>query len=677
MSKVLTLNVQCRGSKCICPDNNKPQSLKVETVTRINNVTSFTKYSHSIPNRTFTLNKRLKNGDIIETAIRSRETSIPSVQSVSVYYWNGNLGKPILIEVKDGSSGTKYYCHSSTTGRGRSNWSNVGNENSRLVQLLDEQNCARNHAVPLEISDPTKNHAPDIKSTCLNEFRKITGPISPKLTIPGGDYTVQEYKVHTPSALENGTKISRVVFGGNDTNISLPKRYPVYRVRIYSQQGTKDSNPPLMLQFIKDGTDSEWFYSRKKDGIDWGEVHDTYGFYSDSAGTEPQEALTTELDNVRCFRENLVTMNISESVSAGQSYCCKYHKGNSAKVTVSESFASVGSYASIPFHKHEISDANTKLAKIKFSPHSYTQDTTRKYIKFTGLTPYITGPVSVYVFYCGGNEPVLICVEYSGGQGNVTGWYQKDKSSDDDSKWIIVSNGLDKSPDNIQNCNEWTKLRDALQNASGCSQYKTCKEPTQPSSPVFGAGGPARPTGPKESPMIAISIESPPKGDLQGFYTASVPTISLEPPTISTGARGSISGSSTIVGEFPDVPITSGNSPEYPADFQGGGAHTEGTLPGVGSGLGSASTVPEESPTTQVQRNEHSLQSDPAPTTQSPSPAAGAPARSTGGLLEVPFVATIGYFFATSAGSGLTGFLGYKGYKLYQNFKGDPWVRQI
>ncbi|AFZ79404.1 hypothetical protein BEWA_022520 [Theileria equi strain WA] len=47
------------------------------------------------------------------------------------------------------------------------------------------------------------------------------------------------------------------------------------------------------------------------------------------------------------------------------------------------------------------------------------------------------------------------------------------------------------------------------------------------------------------------------------------------------------------------------------------------------------------------------------------------------GAAEAGIFATIGYFFAGTTGSGLTGFLGYKGYKLYQNFKGDPWVRQI
>ncbi|EKX73599.1 conserved hypothetical protein [Theileria equi strain WA] len=465
-------------------DGLRKKEIKFIADTSINNVTSFTRYTHWIPDgseRTFILYKELQDGSkIVESSVG---VSIPNVESVSVYYWNGNLGKPILLEVTIGGGGkpeTKHYCHSSTTGGGRGNWSNADNEDKELLYLLDENNCRRNRAVPFNINKPedtSQIYNDDQVPQCVKDTRKIT-EYGPKPAPPGGEYTVKECVVYNDPSdpFETGTKVSRVIFGKMNTDISLPNNYPVSRIRVFSQKNVDST--PLILQFVKKGGEEQrWFYSKTLDCLAWGIVNNyrSEGFYNDSAGYYPTDDLTTELDNVRCFRESLVTMNISESVSAGQSYCCIYHSDSrEGKVTVSERSVQVGSGTKeIPFHKHAITDESTNLVKIKFSSQ-WNQGTEIKRITLSKQNLPITGPVSVYAFYCQKN-PVLIYIE-GGRPLTVNKWFKKNGDT-----WIQVLNNVP-GPEQIDDCTSWTQLNNELTKL-GCQSYGECNEPTQ-SSPL-------------------------------------------------------------------------------------------------------------------------------------------------------------------------------------------------
>ncbi|EKX73894.1 hypothetical protein BEWA_039320 [Theileria equi strain WA] len=446
-------------------DKNKP----------VNGFTRYT-YKHN-GGSAFTLNTNLGGGH----NLRGRGGNI---LEVTVYYWNGNNNTPILLGIKKNSNDFKYYsCRFNKTNQ--SNWSYAGNENKDLLHLIDEKNCSFNGAVPFEITDPTNPSlffSGDIPY-CI-QTRKIESIKSaPQLTIP--EYTVKEYDVHSSGI---GTQISRVTYSGADTSgINLPNDYAVYRVRVYSHQTT---DIPLMLQFIpKNGGESKWFESTKKDGTKWAQAGD-YGFYNSDG--QPTEALSEKLDEVACSIGIGVTMDLTHGkYQSGHSYCCGKEHDTDKKVSVtSDKVAS-----KIPYVKHHIG-GESKLAGIK-----YNDGKTRKNITSdNGIKFPISGPVSVYVFYCTGKDPKLICINYESNQ--TVNWYKQRNS--DNVEWDNVPD-ISEDPENIKNCKDdrnFEHLVNALQGFTGC-EYSRCKEPLKPSSPVLSV------VGKEEVPAADLSDQVP------------------------------------------------------------------------------------------------------------------------------------------------------------------------
>ncbi|AFZ80044.1 hypothetical protein BEWA_028940 [Theileria equi strain WA] len=636
MSNVYTLELNLQKK---CGENNGPCNCTrdgdfvAKKDDSIPGAIGFIRYTHELRNaseQTFTLQTNLRNRQTI------KGDPVPNVKEVAVYFWKDHLGKPILIGIKKkGTSPPDYYSNSYISA-GKSYWSNAGNENKELAQLLDENNCKRNGAVPFDIQNPTKDHAPGCNSTCL-KTRNIGGP-SPRPAPPGGEYTIQEYIVNHNSNdyLDNGTKISRVTFGGQSTNgIDLPRSYAVSRVRMFSHADSQSNNIPLMLQFVqKGGTVSRWFYNKDKDGTDWKEVDDVYGFYSDSIGVYPTEDLTTKLDNVRCLRDSLVTMNLGKGVSG--SYCCIYHKkkGDQGKVTVSEEIVPAGS---IQYSKHSISSGDTKLAKIKFSSQ-WNQGTEIK-ITLSKQNLPIMGPVAIYAFYCERNGPVLIYVD----RGSAQGWYRKpnSNSSGKDEQWEKADELDGVTPETINNCTHWnkvvSKLRDSNSGLKDCPKEtaKRLQEQGQQSERETRTGG-------EESEGQGY------KADAGGKEArAQEQGTSPKKPDPNDKAKG----------PGDTAPGLSGSAVDEASGNADGDSHSEGT----------------QSPAAKESASEPQARSGAEAGTALPHGQGNSPGQNPSFWdkpeKSIPTVLT---------GVGVvSGLVGLEGFKYYKSHNGDPWVRQI
>ncbi|AFZ79216.1 hypothetical protein BEWA_020630 [Theileria equi strain WA] len=253
----------------------------------------------------FKLSKTLSNnGDQIG---KGGGPSIPNVQYVSVYFWDGEPSKPILLGIKQGGN-LKYYSRSS----GTTSWIQGNNDKfKKLVHMLDDKNCQRNNAIPFDIKEPTKDHA-DGNSNCL-KIRKITGPTSSQL--PGGDYAVREY------AISGDARMSRVTFDGIYTNIGATKDTVNKAVVYYWKNDPNISSRaiPLLVGFVKNGL-IDWY---ENDGIGsqnlyWKPIdgNEAKKFYEADI---PQPSLTEKLDEVSCRIHRTVKIDISKN--SGRSYC--------------------------------------------------------------------------------------------------------------------------------------------------------------------------------------------------------------------------------------------------------------------------------------------------------------------------------------------------------------------
>ncbi|EKX72484.1 hypothetical protein BEWA_049510 [Theileria equi strain WA] len=343
------------------------------------------------------------------------------------------------------------------------------------------------------------------------------------------------------------------------------------------------------------------------------------------------------LNDLVCSNFDAVTMDISHNASfavwnSKKPYCCRCNKHSliERKITVTKN--SVPASPQIEYYKHDISVGNSRLAGINYYPKGTNASTPskRRRIKSTELNFPMTSVQAVYVFCCDRN-PVLIYIE---GGNPAKGWYKKPSS--DNTEWTRVQ-GISKDPDNIKDCNneDFKKLVEELR-LFGCQNLKTCNKPTQSSH--TGPGAASLP-GPAEGAAGPKAVGAPGKDGPPGGNGLIGPNVEGDPDGLGRGSDGKSDSS---------------DSSDSKADTTQGGVASDG------DGTGSTQSSPQ-------------LYDPPGPT----APDSPKAAEFGTGAAEAPVIATIGYFFATSAGSGLTGFLGYKGYKLYQSFKGDPWVRQI
>ncbi|EKX72350.1 hypothetical protein BEWA_048170 [Theileria equi strain WA] len=456
----LQLNLQnkCGESKqCKC-GSARIVGITASKVTNDSNTVGFVVLVHE-SDKPFTLLQDLGNGEELEV-----NQEVKNVTKVSVYYWKGDdyFQNPLLLKVDIDCSNTRYYyryseCELKSKGKNPKFWQYIGPSTSNLTLqvMLDDRNCGRNHAVPLNIKDPEAGTLPsDVNSTCLKTKRKISLVDLQLLT--GDEYTIEEYKING----EN-TKISRATYGTDYIpGINLPHDYKVSKVRMFSYSR---SQVPLMLQFVKNGgtEESKWFYSASKDGNNWESVDEekSEAFYD--TGHQPQEALTTTLDDIRCLRDSEITLNLTKDAYTGGKPCCEHHK-DEKKVSVKEVPVN-HNHQHVPSNnltvkKHSISSGYS-VSAIKYNEGGSGQV---KSITLNGLQFPISSHVSVYVLYCG-NNPALIYVK---GNGQAK-WYQKptgsSSSGNGNEQWEKVElDGITPSSFHNLGCQQWNDFVNVL-----------------------------------------------------------------------------------------------------------------------------------------------------------------------------------------------------------------------
>ncbi|AFZ81026.1 hypothetical protein BEWA_004340 [Theileria equi strain WA] len=212
-------------------------------------------------------------------------------------------------------------------------------------------------------------------------------------------------------------------------------------------------------------------------------------YYKDSGGNEwieqaiDAEKLEKELENLNCYNNNAVTLDLSKSLSTGQSYCCEEHRKTGTKIVVDKGEIIRDGNRKVGYTKYSITGG--QLVGIKFYKDDVSNDEKyRRRITTTGGLKFpITGTVDIYAIHSDKN-PELIYVKSTGTKNPVTGWFQR--GSDDNGKWTEVSaklSGVDKDKiDNKQlSCQQWKALTGVLKH--GDSDFVDCpEEPEQQSS---------------------------------------------------------------------------------------------------------------------------------------------------------------------------------------------------
>ncbi|EKX72155.1 hypothetical protein BEWA_046190 [Theileria equi strain WA] len=447
---VLTLNVNCQGPKCDCPGNDKIPGLEVKKETNIGGVTNFIKYTHYLEGRTFKLNTTLKDGNqIIGGFAAKRGQPVEAVKEVSVYYWDGNNAKPILLGIKKGED-TKYYSKGSS-------WLHTPVAHLSEQEALDEHNCQKNNAVVFDIKNAHSGHIlKEYKANCMNKTRKIESETSPNP--PGSEYIA---KAHIIRDNDRDTRISRVTYNGKPTDIDPTKHGPASQIRLYSYPGS--DSVPLMIEFKPSNNRiSRWFESTDQSGKEWLEVYDSGNTFYDNVGTpQPTSKLSEKLDEVLCKRHDNVTLDLSSSRTNG-SYCCGTHK---SRVNVSEGSVKVKGEGNLStkYYKHSMTPG-TQLAGIY-----YTVGGQRKNIKLHG-SRFPTSVNNVYAFYCKGDRPSLMYVDSDSVM--TKGWYKEGSG-----EWRWTHAGT--KPENFESkdldCKQWQKLKKYLKD-HGCGGLLDCPE---------------------------------------------------------------------------------------------------------------------------------------------------------------------------------------------------------
>ncbi|AFZ81245.1 hypothetical protein BEWA_006540 [Theileria equi strain WA] len=370
--------------------------------------------------------------------------------------------------------------------------------------------------------------------------------------------------------------------------------------------------------------------------------------------------LETQLDGLNCYLNDAVTLNLTfenssklsnNSARGKNTYCCITHSPNATSGRVSVEKVKVSckqnpNHRSADCYKHEFTPSNGwRLAAIKYDP---TGGSTRNRINLNGhkSPPSVT---TVYAFYKD-NNPKLIYVE--GNEENK--WFKSPTGGNsNDENWEKVLTdlqGIKPTNFNSLTCNQWSKLKEALTEA-GCGSLPKCPQEHSQSSFRLSAGGgsPSTPPGPQgPSGIDGYRGDTVEKGTQdtkslqeQEQQQRTKESEELRQEVKEAEGEGSEKEKLKKKEEEDGVQVTNGDqtgSTESSSPEQGA---AEGDPDGPGRG------------------------------------GDGTAAEFGTGAAEAGIFATIGYFIAGTTGSGAAGFLGYKGYKLYQNFKGDPWVRQI
>ncbi|EKX73515.1 hypothetical protein BEWA_035510 [Theileria equi strain WA] len=211
----------------------------------------FFKNTHKVYSKggTFVLSKDLQNGG---TIIAGSSGKISSVKEVEVYFWDANPKIPILLGItkKTQKEYTTYY------GTLIQRWGPSQVSGMDKQQALDHQNCQKNNAIPIELTDPTdleRFKAKDNPSSCL-KYKSVKSQKSlPSLPSEAVDYKVESYEILDVHKHTGTTRISRVTYNENPTNIVTTDAF-VSQLRIYKWN---NSLIPLLVEFKK-SSGSEW-----------------------------------------------------------------------------------------------------------------------------------------------------------------------------------------------------------------------------------------------------------------------------------------------------------------------------------------------------------------------------------------------------------------------------------
>ncbi|EKX72520.1 hypothetical protein BEWA_049870 [Theileria equi strain WA] len=261
--------------------------------------------------------------------------------------------------------------------------------------------------------------------------------------------------------------VKSVQYGGSTVSDIKPKNgEPIKSYSVWYWSGDGNMNNPLFIEIEnKNGT---YDYHETK-GSDWNKyIRDPPLSNNEPL---PPDPLEQKLDDLNCQHNGAVVIDLTYDKYKGTQnrYCCRSHTADKKVSVTGNKVANT-----IPYYKHRI-DLQTTLSGIKYYSNGNT-NSQRKRIKLAGHGFPIPGSLSVYAFYCSGNDPKLIYINPTG-KDQYKGWYKQRGS--DNLEWEKVS-GISQDPDNIKSCKE--ENFEQLVRELNCG-YSPCPKPTQPSSP--------------------------------------------------------------------------------------------------------------------------------------------------------------------------------------------------
>ncbi|EKX72097.1 hypothetical protein BEWA_045610 [Theileria equi strain WA] len=389
--------------------------------------------------KSFLLSRELDNGEEIKTGTGMGRPL--DVQYVEVYFWQGVPNLPILLGISQGGH-LKYYS------KGFS-WINAGNSNNTLEYLLDEKNCQRNNAIPINLrnpEDPSQLYTDCQVPTSIKETKKIS--IYSHYLVSKSDYTVKEYKVGG-----GGARISRVTFD-KDTNID-PLPTPVTKIKLYYWQHGRTL--PLLVEFISDSSQRAFFENSDEKSLTWAPVggDEAKKFYKNGPPrNDYTDEITKKLDEVSCRVHHTVNIDVFKKRDR-KSYCHDRCIPNRIKVNAKYNTPGYTAY------QHTSNIYGETFTVTVITSHGQEQNTSLPYplrdVK----------QVTIYFPECNVDYPVAMHIE-SGGENlkegkwlkNETGkgnWVQFNPSGENN-----IATILGKLKVNIPNCEETAILEHQL-----------------------------------------------------------------------------------------------------------------------------------------------------------------------------------------------------------------------
>ncbi|AFZ80970.1 hypothetical protein BEWA_003780 [Theileria equi strain WA] len=297
------------------------------------------------------------------------------------------------------------------------------------------------------------------------------------------------------------------------------------------------------------------YYSKSSDRESWTKIYET------RSPLTPEE-LETKLDDLVCQHYESVTLDLSsknsknltdgisnyDNDSNNNTYCCAYHNGQ-GKITVNKGSVSCTEHfndpspthpSSAPFFKHDITSGRTsKVAAIKYYPNSSGP---RRRINIPDLADFQKGSLTLYVFHCTGEAPILIYVK-GGPQEVDKKWFKKPNSSngkyEDWTKVESLSIRPDELNGNIQ-CDQYKELVKELE----CKNHKDCPS-SQHTSTAPESDPPTSPISP-----AALSEGTPDEAQAATETDASASDVSEAKPVITTATTGGVFAGYIVFGVF-------------------------------------------------------------------------------------------------------------------------------